>query len=105
MQWFGAEQNQAITWISGDPGQWRIYASLGFIVLITSQYGEYIYINIYIYISIKCREKGAVRAHEGYIDRHSWKWAIPTRQVGSGRGMGWTYFVKSQVTFQSSQFD
>ena len=33
-------KHQAITWVSGDPGQWCIYASLGLIELITSPYWE-----------------------------------------------------------------
>ena len=33
-------RHQVITWVSGDPGQWCIYASLGLIELITSPYWE-----------------------------------------------------------------
>ena len=33
-------RHQAITWVSGDPGQWCIYASLGLIELITSPFWE-----------------------------------------------------------------
>ena len=42
-------------------------------------------------------KNGTGRAHEGYLHSHSWRWAIPNRQVGSGRGTGWPYFVKSPV--------
>ena len=37
-------------------------------------------------------------AHEGYFHPHNRKWAIPNPQVGSGRGTGWPYFVKSPLT-------
>ena len=43
------------------------------------------------------RKNGTVWAHEGYLYPHNWKWAIPTPQVGSGRGTGWPYFVKSPL--------
>ena len=46
---------------------------------------------------IHTEKNGTVWAHEGYLHPHSWKWAIPTPQVGSGRGTGWPYFVKSPV--------
>ena len=46
-------------------------------------------------------KNGTVWAHEGYLHPHNWKWAIPTPQVGSGRGTGWPYFVKSPMTFVS----
>ena len=36
-------RHQAITWVSGDPGQWCIYASLGLIELITSPFWENIW--------------------------------------------------------------
>ena len=36
-------------------------------------------------------------AHEGYFHPHNRKWAIPNPQVGSGRGTGWPYFVKSPL--------
>ena len=40
---------------------------------------------------IDAEKNGTVWAHEGYLHPHSWKWAIPTRQVGSGRGTGWPH--------------
>ena len=46
---------------------------------------------------IDAEKNGTVRSHEGYFRPHSWKWAIPTRQVGSGGGTGWIYFVKSPL--------
>ena len=46
---------------------------------------------------IDAEKNGTVLAHEGYLHPHSWKWAIPTRQVGSGRGTGWPWFVKSPM--------
>ena len=46
---------------------------------------------------IHTEKNGTVWAHEGYLHPHSWKWAIPTPQVGSGWGTGWPYFVKSPV--------
>ena len=80
-----SSRHQLITWVSGDPGQWRIYVSLGLI--------DYLLHRIY-----RCGEKnGTVWAHEGHLHPHSWKWAIPTRQVGSGRGKGWPWFVKSPM--------
>ena len=48
------------------------------------------------------RKNGTVWAHEGYLHPHNWKWAIPTPQVGSGRGTGWPYFVKSPVALTHS---
>ena len=47
---------------------------------------------------IHAEKNGTVWAHEGYLHPHNWKWAIPTPQVGSGRGTGWPYFVKSPLT-------
>ena len=47
---------------------------------------------------IHAEKNGTVWTHEGYLHPHSWKWAIPTPQVGSGRGTGWPYFVKSPLT-------
>ena len=87
-QWLGTEKTLTITWVSGDPGQWCIDESLGLIELITSPYWEN--------ISMR-RKNGTVWAHEGYLHPHNWKWAIPTPQVGSGRGTGWPYFVKSPL--------
>ena len=49
--------------------------------------GKYIYAD----------KNGTVWAHEGYLHPHRWKWAIPTPRVGSGRGTGWPYFVKSPL--------
>ena len=46
---------------------------------------------------IDAEKNGTVWAHEGYLHPHSWKWAIPTRQVGSGRGTSWPWFVKSPL--------
>ena len=46
---------------------------------------------------IDAEKNGTVWAHEGYLHPHSWKWAIPIRQVGSGRGTGWPWFVKSPM--------
>ena len=43
---------------------------------------------------IHAEKNGTLWAHEGNLHTHSWKWAIPTPQVGSGRGTGWPYFVK-----------
>ena len=79
---------QAIAWVKGDPGQWYIYASLELTELITSPCWE---------IYIDTERNGTVWAHEGYLHPHSWKWAIPTRQVGSGRGTGWPWFGKSPL--------
>ena len=56
--------------------------------LITSPYSENISMQ---------RKRGIVWANEGYLHPHSWKWAILTPQVGSGRGTGWPYFVKSPI--------
>ena len=42
-------------------------------------------------------KNGTVWPHEGYPHPHSWKWAIPTPQVGSGRGTSWPCFVKSPI--------
>ena len=39
-----------------------------------------------------------VKAHEGYLHPHSWKWVILNHQVGSSRGTGWSYFVKSPLS-------
>ena len=36
-------------------------------------------------------KNGTDWALEGYLHPHSWKWAIPTPQVGSGRGTDWPY--------------
>ena len=46
---------------------------------------------------IHTKKNGTVWAQEGYLHPHSWKWAIPTPQVGSGQGTGWPYFVKSPI--------
>ena len=46
---------------------------------------------------IHTEKNGTVWAHKGYLHPHSWKWAIPTHQVGSGRGTGWPYFLKSPM--------
>ena len=46
---------------------------------------------------IHAEKNGTVWAHEGYLHPHNWKWPIPTPQVGSGRGTGWPYFVKSPI--------
>ena len=46
---------------------------------------------------IHAEKNSAVWAHEGYLHPHSWKWAIPTPQVGSGRRTGRPYFVKSPM--------
>ena len=43
---------------------------------------------------IDAEKNGTVWAHGGYLHPRSWKWAIPTRRVGSGRGTGWPWFVK-----------
>ena len=47
---------------------------------------------------IHAEKDGTVWAHEWYLHPHSWKWTIPTPRVGSGRGTGWPYFVKSPLT-------
>ena len=39
-------------------------------------------------------KNSTVRAHNGYLNPHIWKWAIPNRQVGSGRVTGWPYIIK-----------
>ena len=46
---------------------------------------------------IHAEKNGTVWALEGYLHPHSWKWAILTPQVGSGREKGWPYFVKFPV--------
>ena len=46
---------------------------------------------------IHAEKNGTVWPHEGYLHPHSWKRAIPTPRVGSGRRTGWPYFVKSPV--------
>ena len=51
---------------------------------------------------IHAERNGTVWAHEGYLHPHSLKWAIPTPQVGSGRGTGWPYFVKSPLVTHPS---
>ena len=48
-------------------------------------------------IYIHAEKNGTVWAHDGCLRPHSWKWAIPTPRVGSGRGTGWPYFVKSPL--------
>ena len=49
---------------------------------------------------IHAKKNGTVLTHDGYLHHHIWKWAIPNAQVGSGRGTGWPYFVKSPVSTQ-----
>ena len=71
-------RHRAITWVSGDPDQWCICVTV---------LGKY----------IDAEKNGTIWAHEGYLHPCSWKWAIPTRQVGSGRGTGWPWFVKSPI--------
>ena len=46
---------------------------------------------------IHTEKNGTVWAREWCLHPHSWKWAIPTPQVGSGRGTGGPYFVKSPL--------
>ena len=57
-------------------------------LLITSSYWE---------MYIDAEKNGTVWAHEGYLHPHSWMCAIPTRQVGSGRGRDWLYFIESRT--------
>ena len=51
-----------------------------------------------------CGEKRYCLSTRGIPSPHSWKWAIPNCQVGSGRGTGWPYFVKSPLTAVSLIF-
>ena len=44
-------------------------------------------------------------ALEGYLHPHSWKWAIPTHQVGSGRETGWPCFVKSPLAHKPQNWN
>ena len=46
---------------------------------------------------IHAEKNGTVWAYEGCFHPHIWKWAIPTRQVGSGRGTGRPFFVNSRL--------
>ena len=80
-------RHQAITWVSGNPGQWCIYASLGLIELITLPYWE----------NVSTRRKRYCLSTRWIPSPHSWKRAIPTRQVGSGRRTGWPWFVNSPL--------
>ena len=82
-----ANRHRANTWVTGDLGQWCIYAFLGLTELIISPYW-----GIY-----RCGEKQYCLRRRGYLHTHCWKWTIPTRQVGSSRGTGWPNFVKSPI--------
>ena len=53
------------------------------------------YFNVQGKHNYKMRRKTVVLRARGLPSPHSWKWAIPTPRVGSGRGTGWPYLVKS----------
>ena len=85
-QWLGAEQTP-----SHCLSQWSMVhicvSRIDWVDYITV-FGKY----------IDAEKNGTVWVHEGDLHSHIWKWAIPTRQVRSGRGTGGPYIVISPIS-------